>query len=844
MKSSIILLAVLLTLLLNEHLYSADPVLVKNINPNGDANPRVIHTFGDYIIFDANDGTNGIEKWISDGTSNGTHILKDINPNGDGGGGYNGTVFNNEYYFNGNNGSDGYELWKTDGTESGTVMVKDIYPGSNGSYPSLSSKWSTTAIYNNQLIFSATKGRDMDTEPFKTDGTESGTEIISDICTTLWKIGDFKIRGSLPGNYSVVGDYFYFSARNDDYAIDLMYKSDATASGTVLMLDNNQQVIRTGGGGRLDKINDILYFPAFDNGNSNPWRSDGTSSGTYRLASTGSPGGNSPSLFTACGSYIFFSATDGTSGYELWKTDGTESGTVLVKEINPTTDPSIKNNLNQKAVMNDIFYFQGNDGTNGWALWRSDGSESGTYMIKDIDPNSTESGGPRLFTVSGNKLYFVADDGDGVELWESDGTTAGTIKISNINPNGDASIADLTLFNQMLYFSANDGTNGNELWKYDPNQVDDDIAPTAICQDITVDLDASGNATVTASQINNGSYDNDGGSGIASLVISQSTFDCDDIGTNNITLTVTDYNGNNSTCDATVTVQDNTAPTAIGKDITVNLDVNGSVTITADDVDNGSYDNCSFTKSLSQYTFTEVNSYTVTLTIDDGTNTPSTDDVTVTVEAYQSDTEPPTISVSVSPTSLTPVNQQMRTITASVSVSDNNPGVSYVLTSITSNQDDSGLFRKDKANDIQNATYNTADTEFSLRAENYQGDRVYSITYTATDAADNTATAQATVTVPYSPKISLHNDINLQNSIVNIFPNPVDDNLNIQLELPEKNNVDIKVFDLLGIEYFRITETGITSLNEIIDMSEMSPGTYFIQISVANETIQRKIVKE
>ena len=86
----------------------------------------------------------------------------------------------------------------------------------------------------------------------------------------------------------------------------------------------------------------------------------------------------------------------------------------------------------------------------------------------------------------------------------------------------------------------------------------DVTAPTAVCQNITVQLDANGAATITASQIDNGSSDN---CGIALLSVSPSAFDCNDLGPNTVTLTVKDLNGNITTCSATVTVEDNIDPT-------------------------------------------------------------------------------------------------------------------------------------------------------------------------------------------------------------------------------------------------------------------------------------------
>ncbi|MBK9150301.1 MAG: HYR domain-containing protein [Saprospiraceae bacterium] len=82
--------------------------------------------------------------------------------------------------------------------------------------------------------------------------------------------------------------------------------------------------------------------------------------------------------------------------------------------------------------------------------------------------------------------------------------------------------------------------------------------PVAICQDVTVYLDANGEAGITTADIDAGSYDN---CGILSLVLSQTDFDCDNTGNNNVTLTVTDAVGNTGICVATVTVRDTIRPT-------------------------------------------------------------------------------------------------------------------------------------------------------------------------------------------------------------------------------------------------------------------------------------------
>jgi hypothetical protein len=162
--------------------------------------------------------------------------------------------------------------------------------------------------------------------------------------------------------------------------------------------------------------------------------------------------------------------------------------------------------------------------------------------------------------------------------------------------------------------------------------VEDNIAPTAVCQNLTLTLDATGNASTTAAAVDNGSSDN---CAIASLALSQTAFGCGDVGNNAVTLTVTDVNGNVSTCNATITVQDNVAPTALCQNVTVQLDANGQASISVSDIDNGSGDNCalaSLTLDQTSFNCLDVGANTVTLTATDVNNNVTTCTATVTVE--------------------------------------------------------------------------------------------------------------------------------------------------------------------------------------------------------------------
>lgn len=160
----------------------------------------------------------------------------------------------------------------------------------------------------------------------------------------------------------------------------------------------------------------------------------------------------------------------------------------------------------------------------------------------------------------------------------------------------------------------------------------DTISPVVLTQDITVQLDASGAATITPSDIDNNSTDN---CTIDSYALDITTFDCDDLGDNTVTLTVTDNGGNSSTGTATVTVEDVALPTVVTQDITIQLNADGQATIMASSIDNGSTDNCSIDSYSLDITTFDCNSLgdnTVTLTVTDNSGNSNTGTATVTVE--------------------------------------------------------------------------------------------------------------------------------------------------------------------------------------------------------------------
>jgi ELWxxDGT repeat protein len=438
--------------------------LVKDISPG--AIPSVPNHFiniNGTLFFAANDGTNGLELWKSDGTAAGTVMVKDIRTGALLGSDPNNLVnLNGTLYFQATNGTNlgqnGYELWKSDGTAAGTVMVKDIFPGASPSAVTIAN----LANINGTLFFTTNDGTHGN-ELWKSDGTDAGTVMVKDITPGP--------GASNPSFLTNINGTVFFRATDGVNGLEL-WKSDGTDAGTVMVKDIYSNS-NSSSPGDLINVNGTLFFAATIGGALSPgrelWKSDGTTAGTVIVKDIfGGTGQSFPSNFININGTLFFRATNGSGagqkGYELWKSDGTDAGTVMVKDINPGTGNSNPDSLTN---INGTLFFTADNGTNGRELWKSDGTDAGTVLVKDINLGSGSSSSNNLVNVN-DTLYFSADDGiNGRELWKSDGTTAGTVMMKDINPgSGSSSPALFTNVNGTLFFKADDGTNGLELWRY------------------------------------------------------------------------------------------------------------------------------------------------------------------------------------------------------------------------------------------------------------------------------------------------------------------------------------------------------------------------------------------
>jgi len=302
---------------------------------------------------------------------------------------------------------------------------------------------------------------------------------------------------------------------------------------------------------------------------------------------------------------------------------------------------------------------------------------NGNATIADnaVDNGSTDACGPLTFstdttvfscnTLGDNTVMLTVTDGSGNQETASAIVTVEDITAPNIitqditiqlDVNGNATIADntvdngstdacgpLTFSTDTTVFSCNtlgDNTvmltvtdgSGNQDTASAIVTVEDITAPNIITQDITIQLDVNGNATIADNAVDNGSTD---ACGPLTFSIDTTVFSCNTLGDNTVMLTVTDGSGNQDTASAIVTVEDITAPNIITQDITIQLDVNGNATIADNAVDNGSTDACgplTFSTDTTVFSCNTLGDNTVMLTVTDGSGNQETASAIVTVE--------------------------------------------------------------------------------------------------------------------------------------------------------------------------------------------------------------------
>ena len=296
--------------------------------------------------------------------------------------------------------------------------------------------------------YDAVHGREL----WTTDGTSTGTYLVKDVQP--------GIGSGLAAYFELlafaVGDVLYFRADDGSSGPEL-WRTDGTEAGTQLVKDIQSGAFGSGPGG-FAEVNGTLFFTAFTG--TQLWRSNGTANGTQLVRSFSV----ASSLYGHQGSLYFAGDPDNT-GQELWKSNGTFGTTERVKDLNGVIGASLPINFHSAG---DLLYFDAATDT-GWELWATDGTQEGTYLVKDINPGGANGTLDSYSNVAmanrGDTLYFRANDGiHGHQLWRTNGTEASTVRVSNLPDAVDASCAfpvvnDKILVNNYVV---------DRWWSYDP----------------------------------------------------------------------------------------------------------------------------------------------------------------------------------------------------------------------------------------------------------------------------------------------------------------------------------------------------------------------------------------
>jgi ELWxxDGT repeat protein len=387
------------------------------------------------MMYIGNSAANGREAWVSDGTSGGTHMIRDLNgTSADGAyvgnaGDWNGANSQYMFYF-GDDGTNGVELWRTDGTDAGTVMVKDIRKGAGGSNGYFIAGKNT--IGNSVIFLADDDGNGFDF--WKTDGTSAGTVKLADM--------NIHVGAQYPYGLGNIGAYLIFAI--SDINGNKMWSTDGTAAGTQMLNASGMDDYS------FFHFKNKLYYFAYHTGYAELWSTDGTIAGTSKQINlypadmywTGLPG-----AVTVDSDYFYFEAKPYTAGghftSELWRSDGTTAGTSKIIALNSYIVDII--------AINHILYFTGYQDNNNQGLWRSNGTDTSTYLLKVMPDFPLDQHIPGFFAAYSDNAFFNYDN----SLYMSDGSNPGTKQACN---NGAA--YQLTKYNGGLYYT-NTG-----FWKY------------------------------------------------------------------------------------------------------------------------------------------------------------------------------------------------------------------------------------------------------------------------------------------------------------------------------------------------------------------------------------------
>lgn len=446
--------------------------LFEDINPTPEgASIRNLHLVNNSLVFSAYSDTFGNEVWYSQGNPASSALLKDILPDQ---GTIPGWVYSSypasftpaedELYFSARDSSSNHtSLFKTDGTPTGTQKVTDLWTsGEARSDFALTDHF----YWKNKLYFSGAeqiRGLVPNAELYQYDPQLDSAYILKEI--------DSISTGSFPQRFTPTDDKLFFLAKTYNEGQEL-WITDGTSRGTKMVVE-----IEPGPGGAfqssssiysvdLASLDSIIIFKANKRSSGwQIWRSNGTAAGTFVLQD--SLGERRSSSLHKLGDQVLFFDNNPFSGIKLWATDGSESGTHLLLDqipYGPTFEPKFLYTDDQ------VGFFTLRDDSLGVELWKTDGTNAGTQLLKDLLPGSASSYPDHMVAImNGYYAFWAADSSGDRVLWISDGTSLGTQPdIYYRNGGSDLFNESQSLFEgNFLYFVAEDVHSGQALFRYD-----------------------------------------------------------------------------------------------------------------------------------------------------------------------------------------------------------------------------------------------------------------------------------------------------------------------------------------------------------------------------------------
>ncbi len=445
------------------------------------------------------------ELYASDGTAQGTVLLRDLNQlaaNANPSRVFAGDA-PEEVAFTSDSTAYGRELFRTDGTSAGTVPIVEVTPGSAGRR-----RW----VYRADTVwFSAYEGSSSTTRdvfqhtslaslgdfvgnvknvvvavPPVTIGdnliyTANNGGVVWPFNTTAWGVGEAFVAAPLinveiggpssPSRYFEFEGELYFggdAAPGDDVARRL-YRSDGTPLSTEVAWDIGTSVTAAGVPQIVGAASERLIVSYGAPADSGIYTYDPTTAETTLLAPGYSEAQSLSSIDSAMlgGALHFASSPPESADFELVRTDATQGGTWRVADIEVGPGGSSPRGLARVSTREgERIIFSAWTSAHGREVWISDGTSAGTRLVRDIFPGPRDSSPESFFEISPGRVIFVADDGlTGAELWETDGTEAGTRPIADINPGTEPSAPrNFSIVANRLWFSAFTRAQGRELW--------------------------------------------------------------------------------------------------------------------------------------------------------------------------------------------------------------------------------------------------------------------------------------------------------------------------------------------------------------------------------------------